>query len=136
MMPRDGESPPHERAKNRLPDGERKNITFFPEQPSHQRAPNQSNRHEDRIRPVERGEEKTRDERNTHRAVECSEEAIGDKRIQSDLLQQTEEQVAEETTGKEDGTKCLVLAAKKKSRNHNCQGAGKEDRRSAFRGAP
>jgi len=81
-------------------------------------------------------EEKTRDERNTKRAVERSEEAIGDKRIQADLLQQTEEHVAEETTGNEAMAKCLVLAAKKKSHNHNCQGAGKEGRRRAFRGAP
>lgn len=81
VMPGNGESFPHQSTKNRLPDRERQNVSLLTEQPSHQNSPNEGERYEDGIRPMEQGEERSGNEGNANGAGDSCKETIGDERI-------------------------------------------------------
>ena len=81
VMPGERKSPPNEGAENCLPQGKRKDVALFAEQPGHQGAANQSERDEDRIGPMKQGKKRAGDERDGNWAGDGGEETIGNERI-------------------------------------------------------
>jgi len=90
VMPGQRECPPNNRAEDALPDGEREDVSFLGENPGHQRSADQRDRNENRIRPVKQAEEGADNQRNPKRITPSGEKAIGNHRIEGDLLQKAE----------------------------------------------
>ena len=85
---------------------------------------------------MEQSKERASDERNTDGIGDGCQEAIGDERIQADLLEQAERHVAKEAFRVENVVERVVRAAEKQTCGDDCKRTGKEDQRSAFSGTP
>ena len=99
VMPGGGENPPDERAENGLTNDEGNDVAFAEEEPAHHDATHEGQRHQDRIWPVERGENRAGQEGRSVRRFDGVEKPVRQIRIQRDLLQDAKGRVGEEAPG-------------------------------------
>src|SRR5262249_20059840 len=123
VMPGDGECPPHQSAKNALPNCKNQDVPFFGEDPSHQSSANSGERHEHRVGPMEESKEQTGNKRCVRDALRCGEQTVVHHRIQSHLLNQAETHVAEEMPGKENRIHRTMPAAEDQANCYNRENA-------------
>jgi len=81
VMPGDRECPPHESAKNPLPDRKRDSVALFCEEPGHERPADSRERYQDGIGPVKQGEKQAGKECGANGIFKGSEEPISYERI-------------------------------------------------------
>jgi len=86
VMPRDRKGPPHQTSQDTLPESERENVALAQEQPGHRHTAYTRERNKNRIRPMKRGKDRTRNQGSAHRTIRCGEETIGDVGTQPHLL--------------------------------------------------
>src|SRR5260370_14856948 len=96
VMPGQRKCPPNQRTENRLPERERKHVALASKKPGHHHAAGERNRNQNRIRPVQRAEDGSGNEASLPAVRQSGEKTIGQIRLQRDLLQQTEREVAPE----------------------------------------
>src|SRR6266851_2340050 len=96
VMPHHGKRPPHQSPQNALPESERKNVALAREQPGHRDSADPRERNENRIRPMKRGKDRTRNQGSAHRTFGCGEKTISYVGIQPHLLEKAKGQVAKE----------------------------------------
>jgi hypothetical protein len=92
-VPWDRECPPHERAQQGLSRGERQDVPYAREHPSHGRAADEGQGHEHGIWPVERRENGSGDDAGQPAAADQRHEPVRQEGIQRDLLYQAEGKV-------------------------------------------
>src|SRR2546425_12977378 len=113
VMPGQRKRPPNQRTENRLPERKRKHVAFASKKPGHHNAARERNRNQNRIRPVQRAEDGSGNQTNLPTICEGAEKTIGQIRLQRDLLQQTEREVAPEAAqGKQMRGKTVKRAEK------------------------
>src|SRR5882672_1174257 len=96
VMPRYRKRPPNYRSQNSLAGSERKDVAVAREKPSHGASANPSEGNQHRIGPMERGENRSRNQGSSSGAHVGCEEPVGDAGVQADLLEQAEEHVPKE----------------------------------------
>src|SRR5260370_26878136 len=113
VMPGQRKCPPNQRTENRLPERERKHVALASKKPGHHHAAGERNRKQNRIRPVQRAEDGSGNEASLAAVRQSGEKTIGQIRLQRDLLQQTEREVAPEAAkGKQVRGKTVKRAEK------------------------
>src|SRR5882762_7159196 len=96
MMPGDRKRPPNHRSQYSLADSEWKNVPLTREKPSHGRAANPSEGNQHWVGPMERGENRSRNQASSRGAHIGCEEPIGYAGVQPDLLEQAEKHIPKE----------------------------------------
>jgi hypothetical protein len=134
MVPRDGKGPEDEGAENRLTEDERKDVALAREKPAHGRAAYQRKRNEDRIRPMERGEEYTGDKGRAVGVGKGPKQAVHGQRLQAHLLQKTECKITEETARLDEMSRQTVQRAESDARKNDCGDEDEKNRSCEFRG--
>src|SRR5260370_22283685 len=113
VMPGQRKRPPNQRTENRLPERERKHVALASKKPGHHHAAGERNRNQNRIRPVQRAEDGSSNQTSLPAVRQSSEKTIDQIRLQRDLLQQTEREVAPEAAkGKQMRGKTVKRAEK------------------------
>src|SRR6516225_7072056 len=96
MVPRQGKSPPYQRAKDCLAQCQRQNVSLLRKQPSHPYATDKRQRHQHRVGPVQRGENGPGSEGGVLRLFKRAQQAVVEKGIERDLLQEAKCEVSSE----------------------------------------
>lgn len=112
VMPRNGKHPPYERTQDSLADSERNDVALACEQPAHRGAPNQGERNENGIGPMERREENPCRQCGEPMVPESTKETIHDQRLESDFLEQAEGKVGKKAMGGKCGKSAMESAEK------------------------
>ena len=113
VMPGDRKRPPNHRSQDSLSAGERKDVAFVREKPGHARAANPSEGNQNGVGPMERGENRSRNQGSSRGANIGSEEPIGDAGVQPDLLEDAEKHVPKEASRNEQVVERAMQPAKK-----------------------
>ena len=87
VMPRSWKSPPHQGSENALAGSERENVALAGEKPGHCYSADPRERHQDRIRPVQRRKDGSCQERRTDATLRRGKQPIGQEGIQPHLLE-------------------------------------------------
>ncbi len=127
VMPGDWKCPPHQRPQNALKESERENVALAREKPRHCCSADPRKWNEHGVRPMERGEKRTRDQGSAHRVIRCSEKTTGDVGIQPHLLEKAKGHVAEEMFRDEEMAEWAMQSAETNSYDTECADAGQED---------
>src|SRR5260370_5325526 len=113
VMPGQRKCPPNQRTEDRLPERERKHVALARKKPGQHNATGKRNRNQNRIRPVQRAEDGSGNEASLPAVRQSSEKTVGQVRLQRDLLQQAEREVAPEAAkGKQMRGKAVKRAEK------------------------
>jgi len=136
MMPGDRKRPPNYRSQNSLTDSERKDVALAREKPSQGASANPSEGNQHGVGPMERGENRSRNQGSSRGANIGSEEPIGDAGVQPDLLEQTEKHVSKESLWNEQAASRAMQPAKKKSNDAQADPERQEDHNGFFCGNP
>ena len=136
MMPGDRKRPPNYRSQYSLADSEWKNVPLTREKPSHGRAANPSEGNQHWVGPMERGENRSRNQASSRGAHIGCEEPIGYAGVQPDLLEQAEKQVPKEALRNEQVAGQAMQPTEKKSNDAQRNPERQEDHNGLFCGNP
>src|SRR5437879_2631979 len=113
VMPGNRKRPPNHRSQDSLSAGQREDVAFLCEKPGRDRAADPSEGNQNGVGPMERGENRSRDQRSCGGAYTGGEQPIGDIGVQPDLLEDAEKHVPKEASRNEQVVERAMQPAKK-----------------------
>src|SRR2546430_2268709 len=104
MMPRDRKRPPNQSAENALPNGKWNNVAIAGKEPCHGDSPDESERNQHGIRPMNRGKDCAGEQRGSRRGARRSEKPVRQVGIQPNLLEQAKGHIPKKMLRSEEHT--------------------------------